>query len=168
MKYKKFMLLICIIFSVLCTLSCAFANDAMNETISTDNSDIQDLQINYDDVNNTLKDSNTLSTPVVYFDASAASDGDGSQLKPYKYYKSDRIEYGATAYFADGEYTINEANSIYSSSKYRTTFIGQSMDKTILKSDLTNKFDFTVTDNSYFVLNNMTLIGVHINNQANQ
>ena len=167
MKYKKFMLLICIIFSVLCTLSCAFANDAMNETISTDNSDIQDLQINYDDVNNTLKDSNTLSTPVVYFDASAASDGDGSQLKPYKYYKSDRIEYGATAYFADGEYTINEANSIYSSSKYRTTFIGQSMDKTILKSDLTNKFDFTVTDNSYLVLNNMTLIGVHINNQAN-
>ncbi|WP_298524947.1 Ig-like domain repeat protein [uncultured Methanobrevibacter sp.] len=41
------------------------------------------------------------------------------------------------------------------------------MEKTIFKSTLHNKFEFTVTDNSYFVLRNLTMIGVHINNQAN-
>jgi C1A family cysteine protease len=107
------------------------------------------------------------SASVVYFDASASKDGDGSKTNPYKYYKSNRIDFGNTAYFANGVYDITDVNSIHSSSAYKTTFIGQSADKTVLRSNLANKFDFIVTDNSYLVLNNLTLMGVHISNQAN-
>ncbi len=142
------------------TVSGVFANDITDET------DVQVLQVTGNDVNDTnLQASSSLSTSAVYFDASASSDGDGSQSNPYKVYKADRINYGDTVYFADGVYTISEANSIYSSSKYPTTFIGS--ENTILQSGLSHKFDFTVTDNSYFVLKNLTMIGVHINNQAN-
>lgn len=160
------MLLICISISILLTVSCAFANDVNNETISVNDMEVQKLQVNSNDVNDTQL-GESLSTSVVYFDASATSDGDGSQSKPYKYYKSDRIDYGTTAYFADGVYDITNSSNIYSSSQYRTSFIGQSVDKTILKFNLGNKFAFTVTDNSYFVLSKMTLIDVHISNQAN-
>lgn len=167
MKYKQIMLLICLSTCILFTVSCVFANDVMNETISVNDLDAQELKVNNNDVNNTNLASDSLSTSVVYFDASANSDGDGSKSNPYKYYKSDRINFGDTAYFANGVYDITEANSIYSSSTYKTTFIGQSTQNTIFKSNLANKFDFTVTDNSCFVLNNLTMIDVHINNQAN-
>ena len=168
MKYKQIMLLICITICILFTLSCVYANDVMNETISQKDLDTQELQVNENDVNDTdqmLSDS--LSTSFVYFDASVNNDGDGSKSNPYKYYKSDRINYGDTAYFANGVYNITEANSIHSSSTYKTTFIGQSRENTIFRSNLANKFDFTVTENSYFVLKNLTMVGVHINNQAN-
>lgn len=156
------MLLICISMCILFSVSSVFANDVMNETMAE--SDL-DVQVNSNDVNGLSADS--LSTSVVYFDASAVNDGNGSQSNPYKYYKSDRIDYGTTAYFADGVYDITDVTSIYSSSTYKTTFVGQSLENTVLRSKLTNKFDFTVTDNSYFVLNNLTMIDVHINNQAN-
>jgi len=160
MKSKKIMLLICMIICLMFTVSGVFANDITNET------DVQVLQVTGNEVNDTnLQASSSLSTSAVYFNASASSDGDGSQSNPYKVYKADRINYGDTVYFADGEYTISEANSIYSSSKYPTTFIGSG--NTILKSELSHRFDFTVTDNSYFVLKNLTMISVHINNHAN-
>ena len=162
------MLLICMTICILFTVSCAFASDVANETISTNDLEVQELQINSNDENNTnLKASESLSTSTVYFDASASKDGTGTQSNPYKYYKSNRIDYGSTAYFADGEYVINESTSIYSSSAYKTTFIGQSVDKTILKFTLPNKFALTVTDNSYLVLNKLTMVNVHINNHAN-
>lgn len=163
MRYKQIMLLICILTCVLFSVSCVFANDAMNETIGHN---VEELQLS--DANATsLTAGDSSSASVVYFDASAASDGDGSKSNPYKVYKSDRIDFGTTAYFADGVYDITDANAIHSSSAYRTTFIGQSIDKTILRSNLANKFDFTVTDNSYLVLDSLTMMGVHINNQAN-
>ena len=165
MKYKQIMFLICIMTCILFSVSCVFANENINETISGANLD-DELQVNANGITDQIY-GDSLSASVVYFDASADSDGDGSQSNPYKYYKSDRINYGDTAYFADGIYDINETDSIYSSSTYKTTFIGQSVENTILRSKLSNKFDFTVTENSYLVLNNLTMVGIHINNQAN-
>ena len=162
------MLLVCIMTCMLFTFSCVFANDAMNDTISQSDLEAQELPVISSDENNTnviAIDSSSASN--VYFDVSATDDGDGSKSNPYKYYKSDRINYGDTAYFADGVYDITDSNSIQSSSTYKITFIGQSVEKTILRSKLTNKFDFTVTADSYLVLNKLTMIGVHINNQAN-
>lgn len=158
-------LLICISISILCTVSCAFANDVMNETVNQNDLDVEDFQLSSSDVNH--RDGDSLSNSVVYFDSSADNDGNGSKSSPYKCYKSDRINFGDTVYFADGIYDITDSNSIYSSSAYKTTFIGQSRENTILRSNLANKFDFTVTEDSYFVLNNLTMVGVHINNQAN-
>ncbi len=153
----------CILFS----MSGVFANDALNETIGESDLNSNEIQADSLDDGQLTQTNDALSVSVVYFNASASSDGDGSKTNPYKYYKSGRIDYGSTAYFADGIYYINETDSIYSSSTYKTTFIGQSMEKTIFASKLSNKFDFTVTDNSYFVLKNLTMVGVHINNQAN-
>ena len=164
MKYKKIMLLVCISICILFSVSGVFANEQINETINHNAADADVLQLSINDTSQLGADS---SSSVVYFDASASSDGDGSKTNPYKVYKAERINYGTTAYFADGVYYINEANDIHSSSKYKTTFIGQSVENTILCSNIKNKFDFTVTDNSYLVLNGLTMTGVHINNQAN-
>lgn len=161
MEYKHVMLIICICTCILFSVSCVFANDAINET---GYSDVGELQLSND---TGFIASDSLSDSVVYFDASANDDGDGSRSNPYKYYSSDRIGFGCTAYFADGVYDITEPNSIHSSSAYKTTFIGQSMENTVLRSKLADKFDFTITDNSYFVLKDLTMMGVHINNQAN-
>ncbi|WP_458402595.1 C1 family peptidase [Methanobrevibacter sp.] len=153
---------------ILLTASCAFASDAANETIGQNYGDSQELQISANDVNDTssvLGDS--ASASVVYFDANAASDGDGSKSSPYKTYRPDRIPYGGTVYFADGNYNIAQETSIHSSSALKTTFIGQSIEKTILTTTLSNKFAFTVTDGSYFVLKNLRMDKIHINNQAN-
>lgn len=166
MRYGKIMLIVCISLIALFSVSGVFANDATNETTGVNDLDVLEFQTNgINNTNQVVGDS--LSASVVYFDASADKDGDGSQSNPYKYYKSNRVDYGATAYFANGVYDITEANNIYSSSAYKTTFIGQSIENTILRSNLPNKFDFTVTDDSYFVLSNLTMVGVHINNQAN-
>ncbi len=151
---------------ILFTLSCAFAND-MDETLAA--SDLQDeLQMGFTDDDLTQHQSDEpLTDSIVYFNASAARDGDGSQSNPYKYYRSGRIDYATTAYFADGVYDIDESSSIYSDSNHQTTFIGQSRQNTVLRSNLDNKFDFIVNSNSYFVLKDLTMVNVHINNQAN-
>uniref|UniRef100_UPI00386C9E6A hypothetical protein n=1 Tax=Methanobrevibacter sp. TaxID=66852 RepID=UPI00386C9E6A len=112
MKYKQILLLVCIITCMLFTFSCVFANDVMNDTISQSDLEAQELPVISSDENNTnvlAIDSSSASN--VYFDASAANDGDGSKSNPYKYYKSDRINYGDTAYFADGVYDITDSNS---------------------------------------------------------
>jgi C1A family cysteine protease len=166
MKYKKIMLLVCMVMCILLGISGAFANELdMNETISEADLDSQQLQIDCNDSVITSEDSNDLSAgSEVYFDASATSDGDGSKANPYKEYKAERIDYGTTAYFADGVYDIKEPISILGDT---VTFIGQSKDKTILRFNLANKFDFTVNPTAYFVLKDLTLKNVHIDNQAN-
>ena len=82
------MLLVCMITCMLFTFSCVFANDAMNDSISQNDLDAQELPAISSDVNNTdVLSADSSSASNVYFDASAASDGDGSKSNPYKYYK---------------------------------------------------------------------------------
>ncbi|MBE6497842.1 MAG: hypothetical protein E7Z81_06145 [Methanobrevibacter sp.] len=168
MKFKQIILIVCIMACICLSASAVFANDTVNETLSQGDLALDELQVSSNELNSTDdKLGDVISSNVIYFDASASADGVGTLENPYKVYKSDRIKFGTTAYFADGVYDITDSTSIYSSSKYQIKFIGASADKTILRSALTNKFDFTVTDNSYFVLKDLTLVGVHINNQAN-
>ena len=63
----------------------------------------------------------------IYFNASAEKDGDGSQARPYKYLTSQRIGYGNTLYFANGEYELSRSLSISSA-----TFYGEDASKTII------------------------------------
>ena len=165
MKNKKIILLICITACILISMSGVFADeiDVLNETICESDIDSQ-IQVDSEDALASQDDDALSSDFTVYFDASASSDGDGSKSNPYKTYKADRIDYGATAYFSDGVYDITEPISILGE---KTTFIGQSAEKTILRFNIVNKFDFTVTPNSNFVLKNLTMMNVHINNQAN-
>lgn len=68
----------------------------------------------------------------VYFDASIASDGDGSQSNPYKTLSSSRLSGYSNCYFAPGNYSISSAVS----STFSTTainFIGTNPQTTIIK-----------------------------------
>ena len=105
-------------------------------------------------------------TSHIYFDASAKDDkGDGSQSKPYKYYDTDRIPFGATIHFTKGTYNIQSTLSISSSLSYKTTFIGEGQD-TILKSS-SSILGFKIRDNSNFVLQGLTIECARINNNGN-
>ena len=96
---------------VLCAASHVSAQDSDNITSATEINDKVDMAGEetvasemMDSGNSTLKAS---AKDEIYFDASALSDGDGSEANPYKYLRSDRITYGVTAHFKDGTYEID-------------------------------------------------------------
>ena len=103
---------------------------------------------------------------VIYFNASAASDGDGSKSNPYKYISNSRIEYGDTAYFADGVYEIDELIDIYSNSETtQVKFYGESSEGTILKSSF-GTVPIFVNDNARLYVWDMTFDCAVIQNQG--
>lgn len=175
MDYKKTSLVICLIICIFLCISTVNANenltsDSVSDTVISEN--VTQVQIgdnvddNADDIVSQPQDDDVLGASTVYFDASASSDGDGSKSNPYKYLKDARIPSGCTAYFAKGTYTLSESCRILSSSTGKVTFIGQGSN-TIIKSKLTNDFAFIINSNSNFVLKDLTLDNVHINNHAN-
>ena len=97
----------------------------------------------------------------VYFDASARSDGEGTQTSPYKVLKDSRITSGMTAYFADGVYDYEGSGKISS----KTVFIGQSRENTIIRGT-DYYFDLTISSGSSLVLKDITFDYGHIINQG--
>ena len=63
-----------------------------------------------------------------YFNASAESDGDGSQNSPYKYLFAERIKANSNLHLANGEYNLNDSKSIQ-----EVTILGSDVDKTIIR-----------------------------------
>ena len=171
MNYKKIILLICLIICIVSAISTVYASEG-----NINYNSVQDIGISqnytqyqsntYEDGRLSLSHDDVMGATSVYFDASAASDGDGSINNPYKYLKGNRIGYGTVAYFADGTYELSDSLTISSSSTYQTIFVGQSSQNTIIKSCLSDSFDFVVSSDSYFALTGLTLDNVHINNQA--
>ena len=97
----------------------------------------------------------------VYFNASARSDGEGTQTSPYKVLKDSRITSGMTAYFADGVYDYEGSGKISS----KTVFIGQSRENTIIRGT-DYYFDLTISSGSSLVLKDITFDYGHIINQG--
>ena len=76
MRYGKVMLIVCISMIALFGVSCVFANDAMNETISVNDLDVRELRTIDNGINNTNQIvGDSLSASVVYFDVSANRTG---------------------------------------------------------------------------------------------
>ncbi len=61
----------------------------------------------------------------VYFNASARSDGEGTQTSPYKVLKDSRITSGMTAYFADGVYDYEGSGKIFIENSFHRTKQGK-------------------------------------------
>lgn len=104
------------------------------------------------------------SEEIIYFDASATSNGDGSESNPFKYVNSNTLKVSGddlTAYFADGVYDLN-TNFIVSSSSIK--LIGS--ENTIFNSVLSNKYDFEISQNSNLELTNLTFNHANIINRG--
>ena len=107
-------------------------------------------------VNDTLTisdDDEILGAGDVYFDASATSNGDGTQSKPYNTVTSSNL--GTTNHFAPGTYRISSSLSSYTSYE-GMSFIGKNKDTTILQ--YMGSDTFIKTSNS-ITFNGITLKG---------
>ena len=171
MNYKRGLvvisILICVLFMISFVSATADIESDMNQTLSSDENQIILDESSTDDETLAVgeNDGNLGATSVIYFDASAKFDGDGSQSKPYKDYDTDKIPFGSTVYFSEGVYTVESTLTISSSLSYKTTFIGQGQN-TILKSS-SSILGFKIRDNSNFMLQGLTIDGLRISNNGN-
>lgn len=170
MNYKKGLIVISIlvcVFFIMSSVSAADIDEGMNQTLNSDESvELSQGDVSDDDALSAQNDEDILSDTIIYFDASASYDGDGSQSKPYKYYETDKIPFGSTVYFAAGVYEVESTLSISSSLNYKTTFIGAGSQNTIFHSS-NSILGFKVRDNSNFEIRDITFDSVRINNNGN-
>lgn len=169
MSNKKILLLISISLCILFTISSAYAEDIdLNDTMVCDENHNILEEVNENDCDESSvisqdNDEEVLGDSTIYFDASASTDGDGSQSKPYKIFKWNRISSQSTVYFANGEYSLDNKNAIYSYFK-SLKFIGQSRENTIFTSNFDNTVEIFIFTGVTFTISDMTLNGFHLYN----
>lgn len=153
-KYvNKSIVLFSVFLLLLMIVPSAFASDAVdNQTVISSDEQIEISAVDdggviysHGEDTNVLTGSND-----IYFNASAESDGRGTQSSPYKYLQYNRLTSGCTAHFADGTYELDSKKGIYSS----MTFMGQSAQNTIIKF---NGIAFNVGDGYTLTLKDLTL-----------
>lgn len=150
---NKSIVLFSVFLLLLMIVPSAFASDAVdNQTVISSDEQIEISAVDdggviysHGEDTNVLTGSND-----IYFNASAESDGRGTQSSPYKYLQYNRLTSGCTAHFADGTYELDFKKGIYSS----MTFMGQSAQNTIIKF---NGFAFNVGDGYTLTLKDLTL-----------
>ena len=150
---NKSIVLFSVFLLLLMIVPSAFASDAVDNqiVISSD----EQIEISAVDDGGVIyshgEDTNVLTgSNDIYFNASAESDGRGTQSSPYKYLQYNRLTSGCTAHFADGTYELDSKKGIYSS----MTFMGQSAQNTIIKF---NGIAFNVGDGYTLTLKDLTL-----------
>lgn len=154
-KYvNKSIVLFLVFLLLLIIVPSTFASDAVdNQTAVSSDEQIEISAVNdggviyshSGDTSDVLTGSND-----IYFNASADSDGGGTQSSPYKYLQYNRLTSGCTAHFADGTYNLDAKKGIYSS----MTLIGQSAQNTIIKF---NGIAFNVETGYTLTLKDLTL-----------
>lgn len=150
---NKSIVLFSVFLLLLMIVPSAFASDAVdNQTVISSDEQIEISAVDdggviysHGEDTNVLTGSND-----IYFNASAESDGRGTQSSPYKYLQYNRLTSGCTAHFADGTYELDSKKGIYSS----MTFRGQSAQNTIIKF---NGIVFNVGDGYTLTLKDLTL-----------
>lgn len=150
---NKSIVLFSVFLLLLMIVPSAFASDAVdNQTVISSDEQIEISAVDdggviysHGEDTNVLTGSND-----IYFNASAESDGRGTQSSPYKYLQYNRLTSGCTAHFADGTYELDFKKGIYSS----MTFMGQSVQNTIIKF---NGIAFNVGDGYTLTLKDLTL-----------
>lgn len=150
---NKSIVLFSVFLLLLMIVPSAFASDAVdNQTVISSDEQIEISAVDdggviysHGEDTNVLTGSND-----IYFNASAESDGRGTQSSPYNYLQYNRLTSGCTAHFADGTYELDFKKGIYSS----MTFMGQSAQNTIIKF---NGIAFNVGDGYTLTLKDLTL-----------
>lgn len=148
---NKFFLIL--LFLLIIAIPVSFASDNATGEINVDI--LETVETGNISVND---DGEILGANDVYFDASASSDGDGSQSNPYKTVSASRL--GTNNHFKPGTYTLTSGitTSIFSSNAV-SSFSGEDMEKTIIRFTGTDNFLSTSSDVSF---SKITLIGANI------
>ena len=115
------------------------------------------LSLGAENVDESSNDDSYRSSSDIFFNATTASDGDGSQDSPYKYLYAHRITSNTVVHLADGEYQLNTLKSLSG-----VTFIGESVENTIISYN--NGDAFTIARYTSSSFNNLTLSGATIVN----
>ncbi len=154
MKYlinRNTKFLVFLLFLLIITIPVTFANENLtSESISDEISQLNNANLSVSDENEILRAND------VYFDASAASDGSGSQSSPYKTVSSSKL--GTINHFAPGTYTISSSlSALFSSSAM--TFVGENRDATVLQYTGSGNFISTGSDLTFSTI---TLKGASI------
>lgn len=187
MNFKKIILFSTLIL-ILVSLSSVSAegigdeNVALNESVddsvlSVENSDnVSDSDIDELSSSNSnddiVSEGDDIFAQTMYFDASAASDGDGSKNNPFKYVTDARLPYGVTAYFANGVYEISSTCDLYSndgvliSPPSQVTFYGESTDGVIFKCTNDSAVAFRINNIARLFAYNMTFDHATIENRG--
>ena len=160
MSNRKYVVILLLMIGFVC-MSSVSANDL---NLTDGNSLSEDLGVDSDILESAPQSDLLEDDNVVYFNASASSNGDGSKTNPYKYVNSNTLkgtENGLTAYFANGVYDLNVDFKITSSS---IVLIGESNENTIFNSILSNKYDFKIMQDFKLELNNISFNHANIIN----
>ena len=120
-------ILLFIIFISLMFIPLGFASDVANENLTSidemSSVDVVSVENNKDEVGALAN--------VLYFDASASSEGSGSQSSPYKTFSASKLGFGDTScYFAPGTYTFSDSVSFFYGS---LELIGNNPSNTVLR-----------------------------------
>ena len=119
---KKYLLIL--LFLLIIAIPVSFASDNSTDKVVGNDVEVANDTLTISD------DEEILGAGDVYFDASATSNGDGTQSKPYNTVTSSNL--GTTNHFEPGTYRIS--SSISSLTSYDgMSFIGQNKDTTILQ-----------------------------------
>lgn len=138
MKYF-FKIIILLILLLFIPLSFASDNTAYEDTIAINEND------------------DIISVSNIYFNSSAAADGDGSQSNPYNHLDSTRLVDNSVAYFASGEYELDRTKNVRN-----LTIIGQNPSDTIIKSN-----SYQLNSQNTLSISNIALNGLTIYNSKN-
>ncbi|WP_405290225.1 lectin like domain-containing protein [Methanobrevibacter sp.] len=135
-----------------------YGKSAINCTFKANNANVSG-----NDTYNTelINSTSSYGNNIIYFNANAAYDGNGSKSNPYKYLYADRILPGVTAYFADGLYDLDTTCTILNGVK----LIGEGS-YVIINSKVPGQYDFIIKGNAFLELNRLVLNDIHILNQA--
>jgi|GEM_PF-1004686 len=141
---KKYILVLMVVIAILISMASVSASDVDNSTLSSDGDTILGAP---DDVVD------------IYVDSSA-SDGNGSQEKPYSNIKSamDVIENGKTTniHIASGVYNTSENYGFTLGKGYNISFIGENKENTIIQLDTSSfiaESDWSGVNNHYSFTN---------------
>ena len=165
---KRYIIVILILcFFIISTANAEEISDKLTDN-ANQTSTIVEMDSGHDKTYNSENDEVIDSSNVIYFDASASANGDGSKSNPYKYVDQNTLkkhlnfENDLTAYFAEGTYTLNSDFKIYSN----VVFIGENGETPVFDSILSNKYDFEIMKNSNLKLVNITLKHANVLNHG--
>ena len=139
--FKRIIAISVVLFILLMTISGSFAHE--NQTDLSEEESVCYLSESVD----------------IYFDASAADDGDGSRQNPYNTIESSKLKNNSNIYFEDGDYIL-ESEEL---NLENVNIFGKNPEKTSVYAHNSNWHVVNVNARGTFAISNITIKNMHFN-----